>query len=156
MWTIENRARYDRSTLRYPSDLTDAEWALIGPRIPPAKRGGNKRTVNVREIVNGLMYVLSTGCQWAALPKDLPPRSTVNGYFYRWDHDGTLDRIHYALYVQCREQVGREASPTAAIIDSQSVKSAEKGGSRSTRRATIAARRSKARSGTSWSTRKGC
>jgi transposase len=156
VWTIENRARYDRSTLRYPSDLTDAEWALIGPLIPPAKRGGNKRTVNVREVVNGLMYVLSTGCQWAALPKDLPPRSTVNGYFCRWDHDGTLDRIHYALYVQCREQAGREASPTAAIIDSQSVKSAEKGGARSTRRATIAARRSKARSGTSWSTRKGC
>jgi transposase len=156
VWTIENRARYDRSTLRYPSDLTDAEWALIGPLIPPAKRGGNKRTVNVREVVNGVMYVLSTGCQWAALPKDLPPRSTVNGYFCRWDHDGTLDRIHYALYVQCREQAGREASPTAAIIDSQSVKSAEKGGSRSTRRATIAARRSKARSGTSWSTRKGC
>jgi transposase len=156
VWTIENRARYDRSTLRYPSDLTDAEWALIGPLIPSAKRGGNKRTVNVREVVNGVMYVLSTGCQWAALPKDLPPRSTVNGYFCRWDHDGTLDRIHYALYVQCREQAGREASPTAAIIDSQSVKSAEKGGSRSTRRATIAARRSKARSGTSWSTRKGC
>ena len=156
MWTIENRARYDRSTLRYPSDLTAAEWALIGPLIPPAKRGGNKRTVNVREVVNGVMYVLSTGCQWAALPKDLPPRSTVNGYFCRWDHDGTLDRLHYALYVQCRERAGREASPTAAIIDSQSVKSAEKGGSRSTRRATIAARRSKARSGTSWSTRKGC
>jgi transposase len=156
VWTIENRARYDRSTLRYPSDLTDAEWALIDPLIPPAKRGGNKRTVNVREVVNGLMYVLSTGCQWAALPKDLPPRSTVNGYFCRWDHDGTLDRIHYALYVQCREQAGREASPTAAIIDSQSVKGAEKGGARSTRRATIAARRSKARSGTSWSTRKGC
>jgi transposase len=156
VWTVENRARYDRSTLRYPSDLTDAEWALIDPLIPPAKRGGNKRTVNVREVVNGLMYVLSTGCQWAALPKDLPPRSTVNGYFCRWDHDGTLDRIHYALYVQCREQAGREASPTAAIIDSQSVKSAEKGGARSTRRATIAARRSKARSGTSWSTRKGC
>jgi len=156
VWTIENRARDDRSTLRYPSDLTAAEWALIGPLIPPAKRGGNKRTVNVREVVNGVMYVLSTGCQWAALPKDLPPRSTVNGYFCRWDHDGTLDRLHYALYVQCRERAGREASPTAAIIDSQSVKSAEKGGSRSTRRATIAARRSKARSGTSWSTRKGC
>jgi transposase len=156
VWTIENRARDDRSTLRSPSDLADAEWALIGPLIPSAKRGGNKRTVNVREVVNGVMSVLSTGCQWAALPKDLPPRSTVNGYFCRWDHDGTLDRIHYALYVQCREQAGRETSPTAAIIDSQSVKSAEKGGSRSTRRATIAARRSKARSGTSWSTRKGC
>jgi transposase len=156
VWTDENRARYDRSTLRYPSDLTDGEWAMIGPIIPPAKRGGNKRTVDVREVVNGIMYVLSTGCQWAALPKDLPPRSTVNGYFCRWDHDGTLDRIHHALYVQCREQAGREASPTAAIIDSQSVKSTEKGGLRSTRSATIRAKRSKARSAISWSTRKAC
>ena len=138
--------RYDRSKLRYPSDLTDAEWALIEPLIPPAKRGGNKRTVNVREVVNGLMYVLSTGCQWRALPKDLPPRSTVNRYFLRWDHRGTLHRIHHALYVKCREQAGREASPTAAIIDSQSVKSAEKGGPASTRMGMMAARRSRARS----------
>ena len=133
MWTNENRGRYDRSKLRYPSDLTDDEWALIGPLIPPAKRGGNKRTVVEREIVNGLMYILSTGCQWASLPKDLPARSTVNDYFLRRDYDGTLGRIHHALYVKCREQAERETSPTAAIIDSQSVKSAEKGGSRSTR-----------------------
>src|SRR3712207_8484680 len=78
MWTQENRARYDRSRLRYPSDLTDEEWATIAPLIPPAKPGGNKRTVDVRAVVNGVMYILSTGCQWAALPKDLPPRSTVN------------------------------------------------------------------------------
>lgn len=156
MWTTENRARYDRRGLRYPSDVTDAEWALIGPLIPPAKRGGNKRTVDVRAVVNGLMYVLSTGCQWAALPKDLPPRSTVNDYFLRWDYDGTLDRLHHALYVACREQAGREASPTAGIIDSQSVKSAEKGGSTATRRASTRARRSKARSATSWSIRKAC
>src|SRR4051812_42018834 len=128
MWTNENRARYNRSKLRYPSDLADAEWAIIAPLIPPAKRGGNKRTVVEREIVNGLMYILSTGCQWASLPKDLPPRSTVNDYFCRWNSDGTLDRIHHALYVRCRELAEREASPTAAIIDSQSVKSAEKGG----------------------------
>jgi transposase len=126
VWTKENRLRDERSTLRYPSDVTDPEWDLIGPMIPPAKRGGNKRTVDVREIVNGVMYILSTGCQWAALPKDLPPRSTVNDYFRRWDYDGTLDRMHHALYVQCRERAGREANPTAAIIDSQSVKSAEK------------------------------
>lgn len=156
MWTNENRARYDRSKLRYPSDLTDAEWSLIGPLIPPAKRGGNKRTVVVREVVNGVMYILSTGCQWSALPKDLPPRSTVNDYFRRWDWDGTLERIHHALYVKCREQAGREASPTAAIIDSQSVKSAEKGGSATTRRATMRARRSRARSATSWSTPRAC
>jgi transposase len=126
MWTIENRARYDRSRLRYPSDLTDEEWALVRPEIPRARRGGNKRSVDEREVLNGLMYVLSTGCQWRAIPKDLPPRSTVNFYFCRWQHDGTLDRLHHALYVRCREQADREASPTAAIIDSQSVKSAEK------------------------------
>ena len=156
MWTNENRGRYDRSTLRYPSDLTDAEWALIERLIPPAKPGGNKRTVEVREIVNGVMYILGTGCQWAALPKDLPPRSTVNDYFRRWEYDGTLDRIHHALYVQCREQAGRQASPPAAIIDSQSAKGAEKGGVRSTRRGMTRARRSKARSDTSSSTRKAC
>ncbi|GGF05057.1 transposase [Aliidongia dinghuensis] len=156
MWTNENRGRYNRSKLRYPSDVTDEEWALIGPMIPPAKSGGNKRTVAEREIVNGVMYILSTGCQWAALPKDLPPRSTVNDYFRRWDYDGTLDRIHHALYILCRDQVGREASPSAAIIDSQSVKSAEKGGFRSTRQAMTRARKSKARSDTSWSTRKAC
>ncbi len=102
MWTTENRARYDRSKLRYPTDLTDAEWALLEPLIPPAKRGGNKRTVDMREVVNGLMYVLGTGCQWAALPKDLPPRSTVHDDHARWNWDGTLGRLHHALYVQCR------------------------------------------------------
>jgi transposase len=156
MWTVENRARYDRTKLRYPSDLTDAEWALAKPAIPRAKRGGNKRTVDVREVLNGLMYVLSTGCQWRAMPKDLPPKSTVNFYFCRWRDDGTLDRLHHALYVRCREQAKREASPTAAIIDSQSVKGAEKGGVGSIRRASIAARRSRARSGTLLSIRQAC
>jgi transposase len=146
VWTQENRGRHDRRGLRYPSDLTDEEWALIAPLIPPAKRGGGKRTVNIRAVVNGMMYLLSTGCQYRALPKDLPPRSTVYDYFARWNADRTLDRIHHALFVLCREQAGREASPTAAIIDSQSVKSAEKGGGRSTRTATMAARRSRARS----------
>jgi transposase len=145
MWTAENRGRYDRSKLRYPSDLTDEEWSLIAPSIPRAKRGGGKRTVNLREVVNGLMYVLSTGCQWRAIPKDLPPRSTVNGYFKLWDYDGTLDCIHHTLYVQCREQVARDTNPTAAIIDSQSVKSAEKGGRGSIPMASTLARRSKAR-----------
>ena len=155
MWTTENRGRYERSQLRYPSDLTDGEWALIKPLIPPAKRGGDKRTVDIREVVNGLMYVLSTGCQWRAIPKDLPPRSTVHGYFDLWSWDGTLDRIHHALYVKCREAVGRDASPTAAVIDSQSVKSAEKGGSM-IRPGTTPARRSKAKNVTSSSIRKAC
>lgn len=150
MWTIENRSRYDRSKLRYPSDVTDEEWAVLEPLIPPAKRGGNKRTVNIREVINGVMYILSAGCQWRAIPKDLPPRSTVHEYLVRWDDDGTLERIHHTLYVQCRALAGREASPTTAIIDSQSVKSAEKGGRQSTRMVTMRARRSKARSATSW------
>ena len=149
-WTSENRGRYDRSKLRYPSDLTDDEWALIAALIPPARPGGNKRSVDVREVVNGVMDVLSTGCPWAALPKDLPPRSTVNDDFCRWASDGTLDRLHHALYAACRDQAGREASPSAAIIDSQSVKSAEKGGARSIRTAMMRARRSKARSAISW------
>ncbi len=131
MWTTENRGRYDRDRLRYPSDLTDEEWKLVEPLIPPAKRGGDKRTVDIREVVNALMYVLSTGCQWRAIPKDLPPRSTVHGYFDLWSWDRTLDRIHHELYMKCREGIGREASSTAAVINSQSVKSAEKGGPRS-------------------------
>ena len=149
MWTQENRARYDRSRLRYPSDLTDEEWAIIGPLIPRAKPGGSKLTVDVRAVVNGVMYILSTGCQWAALPKDLPPRSTVNDYLRRWDDDRTLDRIHHALYVRCRGKAGREASPTAEIIDSQSVKGAGKGGPASTHPAMTRARRSRTGSATS-------
>jgi transposase len=128
VWTSENRCRYDRSHLRYESDLTETEWSEVGPLIPPAKRGGNKRTVDIRQVTNGVMYILSTGCQWRAIPKDLPPRSTVHEYLVRWACDGTLERLHHALYVKCREQAAREASPTAAIIDAQSVKSAEKGG----------------------------
>jgi transposase len=115
MWTIENHHRYDRDRLRYPSDLTDDEWVLVEPRIPPA------------------------GCQWRYIQKDLPPRSTVNGYFCLCGWNGTLEKIHHTLYVKCREQAAREASPTACIIDSQSVKSAEKGGHRSIRMASMPA-----------------
>ena len=151
MWTRENRGLYERKGLRYPSDLTDQEWALLSPLIPPAKRGGRKREVDLREVVNGILYVLGTGCQWRALPKDLPPKSTVHDYLMLWEWDGTLDRIHHELYVMTRELEGREVSPTAGAIDSQSVKSAEKGGSRSTRRAMTRAKKSKARSAISWS-----
>jgi len=146
MWTPENRGHYDRTKLRYPSDLTDDEWAFIAPLIPPAKRGGNKRTINERAVLNGIMYILGTGCQWSALPKDLPPRSTVNDYFRRWDDDRTLDRIHHVLYLKCREQADRDASPSAAIIDSQGVKSAEKGGARLIRTAMTRGKRSRERS----------
>ena len=160
MWTKKNRGRYDRSKLRYPSDLTDDEWAHVETLIPPAKVGGNRRRVDVRGVMNGIMYILSTGCQWRAIPKDLPPKSSVHGYFDLWTYDGTLERIHHVLYEQCRERAQREASPTAAIIDSQSVKSAEKGGRALIRTGTMRARsdnedvalRSRARSGTFLST----
>src|ERR1700676_1555774 len=153
MWTDEPRRTADRKGLRYPSDLSDAEWKLVEPLIPPAKRGGRKRSVNVREVLNGIFYVLSTGCQWTALPKDLPPKSTVYDYLDLWSWDGTLARIHHELYVSCREQAGREASPSAAIIDSQSAKAAQKGGPRSIPRVTMRARRSLAVSAISWSIR---
>ncbi len=149
MWTSKNRGRYNRDHLRYPSDLTDAEWGLVEPLIPLAKRGGRKRDVNLREVVNGVMYLLSTGCQWRALPKDLPPRSTMFGYLDLWIYDGTLDRIHQALYEQCRQPAGRHVQPTACMIDSQSVKRAEKGRRASTRAASTPASSSRARSGTS-------
>ena len=107
MWTKENRARYDRRGLRYPSDLTDEEWAVLAPLIPRAKRGGNKRSVDERSLINGLLYILSTGCQWRAIPKDFPPRSTLFGYFQRWAWDGTLERIRHALCQQCRASRAR-------------------------------------------------
>ena len=173
MWKPEHRRAAERHGLRYPSDLTDAEWSLFAPMIPPARRGGRPRVVidraddssgparrggrprdvNVREVLNAVFYVLSTGCQWKALPKDLPPKSTAHYYFMLWDWDGTLERIHHALYVAAREQAGREASPTAAIIDSQSAKAAQKGALRSTRRALMRARRSRAASAMSSSIR---
>ncbi len=156
MWTDENRQNYNRDWLRYPSDLTDEEWSQVAQLIPSAKRGGRRRKVEVREVLNGIMYVLSTGCQWRYVPKDLPPRSTLHGYLQRWEYDGTLATIHYALYQKCREQVDREASPTACIIDSQSVKSAEKGGPASIPKGMMRGRKSVARSGMFWSTLRVC
>ena len=146
MWTAENRGNYERSAARYPSDVTDEEWALIEPHLPP------ERNRSRREILNAILYVLTTGCQWRQLPKDLPPKSTVHDYFVEWQCDGTLLRIHHALYVQARELAGKEASPTTTIVDSQSVHGAEKGGRASIQLATTRQRKSKARSGTRPST----
>ena len=149
MWTSENRPEYTGDTLRYPSDLTDDEWSRCMSSLfdPSAEtRRTQCSSVEPREIVNGLMYVLSTGCQWRYVPKDLPPKSTLFGYFDLWNWDGTLDRIHHALYVKCREAMDREASPTACVIDSQSVKSAEKGGAASIRAAMMRAKYGGARS----------
>lgn len=106
MWTKDNRKHYDRKGLWYLSDMTDAEWTLIEPLIPPEKRQGRHRGVSVREVVNAIFYVLSTDCQWRALPKDFPPPSTVHEYFKLWPWDGTLERIHFNLFVQVRELAG--------------------------------------------------
>jgi len=141
MWKPEHRQAADRRGLRYASDLSEAEWALV------------RREVDVREVLNAIFYVLWTGCQWKALPKDLPPRSTVWDYFDLWSWDGTLERVHEALYVESRERAGREASPTTAIIDSQTAKGAPKGGRRSIRRDMTPARRRRGASATSSSTR---
>lgn len=146
MWTIENRPRYNRDHLRYPSDVTDEEWSYIAPLIPPARRGGRKREADMREVLNGLRYVLGTGCQWRYLPKEFPPRGTVYRYFSVWNRYGTLAKIHQVLYTRCREQAERKVEPTAGIIDSQSVKSAEKGGRASIRTGLTAARASRGRS----------
>jgi transposase len=156
MWTNENRPTYNRDHLRYPSDVTDEEWSLIEPFIPPEKGGGRHREVDMRAVFNGVMYVLSTGCPWRYILKDLPPKSTVYRYFCDWGYDGTLARIHDMLYAKCREQAGRKEEPTGSIIDSQSVKGAEKGGRGSIRTAMMRARKSRARKGICSSTRSAC
>jgi transposase len=153
MWTAENRQQYERQGLRYPSDVTDAEWDIVGRYLMSEASKCGPTSERMREILNGVLYVLSTGCQWRAVPKDLPPRSTLHGWLTRWHCDGVLDRLHFALYQEARELAGKEASPTAAIVDSQSVKSAEKGGRTSIPLVTMLGRKLKARSAMPLSTR---
>src|SRR3712207_5792847 len=156
MWTAAEGERDGREGLRYPGDLTDGEWSLVAPLFRPAKRGGRRRSVAVREVMNGLLHVLETGCRRRHLPRDLPPRSTVHGCLQRWEWDGTLEAVHHRLHVACRERAGKEASPTAAILDSRSAEAAEKGARRSTGSVPTRARRSEASSTTSSSTRSAC
>jgi transposase len=129
-WTETTRRQYVRKSSRYASDLTDREWGMIAPFMPEARRLGRPRTTNLREVVNAILYLASAGCQWRMLPKDFPPFTTVQGYFYEWRAMGLWTRINHYLVMDARELDGREASPTAGVIDSQSVKTTESGGLR--------------------------
>jgi transposase len=129
-WTEITRPHYVRDGLRYASDLTEAEWKLIEPLMPPRRLIGRPRKTDLRAVVNAILYMASTGCQWRQLPRDFPPRSTVQGYFYEWSRSGTFVAINHMPVMVARENAGREASPTAGVIDSQSVKTTESGGAR--------------------------
>ena len=127
-WTDTARLTYTRKTGRYPSDITNEEWALLEPMVPPARAGGRPRSTDMREVINGIFYIGSTGCQWRALPNDFPPMTTVQGYFYEWRDTGILEAMNDLLITAARELEVRNAEPTAGVIDSQSVKTTESGG----------------------------
>jgi transposase len=129
-WTEITRARYRRDGQRYASDLTNAEWRLIEPLLPARRRWGRPRVVDLRAVVDGLLYILATGCQWRALPRDFPPCSRVQGYFYRWRDDRVWQRIVDQLVTLARTMSGRSGSPSVGIIDSQSVATTQSGGPR--------------------------
>jgi putative transposase len=130
MWTPTTRRQHSREHLRYGSDLTDEEWEILAPFMPAPARTGRPRRWTLREIINAIFYVLRSGCAWSLLPKDFPPRSTVYGWFLRFRREGLFETINHHLVMKDRERIGREASPSAAVIDSQSVKTVEAGGPR--------------------------
>lgn len=129
-WTKITREQYQRNGLRYASDLTDTEWRLIARKLPARRRLGRPREVDLRRVVEALLFILSTGCQWRALPREFPPYSTVQGYFYTWRDTGRWRRIVAALVRQARRKLGHKPTPTAAIIDSQSTATTQAGGPR--------------------------
>ena len=130
VWTEITRPKYRRDGLRYASDTTDEEWAVIVPYMPGPRRRGRPRTTALRAVTGAIFYIAQSGCQWRLLPKEFPPYTTVQRYFYRWRDEGTWQKINHYLVMLAREAEGREASPTAGVIDSQSVKTTEAGGPR--------------------------
>jgi len=130
VWTEITRAKYRRDERSYSSNMTDAEWQVVDPLLPRDRRLGRPRETDLRSVVDALLYIAMTGCQWRMLPKDFPPYTTVQGYFYRWRDEGVWQTINHHLVMATREAMGREASPTAGVIDSQSVKTTEAGGPR--------------------------
>lgn len=129
-WTKITRPKYDRSALHYASNTTDQEWALIEPHLPRPASRGRKREHGLRDVVDAIFYIAQSGCQGRLLPKDFPPFTTVQRYFYHWRDNGVWRTINHVLLMDVREAEGREASPTAGVIDSQSVKTTESGGPR--------------------------
>jgi transposase len=154
MWTDDHRETHKPRSSRYPSDISDEEWAIIEPMLPPPRTGGRRRVTDMREVFNAIRYVNRTGCQWRQLPKNFPPHTTVYRYFWEWCRYGVINHIHQALLEQCREACDRERDPTAAIIDTQVAKATEKGGARLTRSAMMRVRKPKASSAMPLSTPK--